>query len=303
MIHETLNILFLTKFDDAAYRAIPAAAFLMSEVRATLTIMHVYQKDSEREDAERNVRSFFAEAEHYPNCRRFAVQGKLEDIVEQYWATANIDLIMAPSVRLLDLPKPFRSSARARLLERIPAPLWTMTTRGNGHSAYGPIRRVGCYVNFESSNLSHVHAAVQMARQLRAELRLLCVTPTIHEGALLNPLHTDAPLHSQVAEARLGNLINSLSPDAGIFVETGDESTKLPELVRRGKCDVVFLGEEHALTRSITGRAKLRKLLSRLPCPAICLDGASRNGARWIIEPRFSEDRSDERRSLLAVNC
>ena len=301
-MHETLNILFLTKFDEASYGAIPAAAHLMAEVRSTLSIMHVYEKDSEREDAERNVSSFFAEAEHYPGCRRFAVQGRLEDVVEQYWAAANIDLIMAPSVRLLDLPKPFRSSARARLLERIPAPLWTMTTRGARRPFCGPIRRVGCYVNFENDNLSHVHAAVQMARQLRAQLRLLCVTPTIHEGTLLTALHSDAPLNSKVAEERLGRLINSLSPDAAIFVETGDETSKLRELAERSQCDVLFLGENQALTQTFTGRATLRRMVSHLPCPAICLDGASRNGARWIIEPRYSDERSENRRSLLAVN-
>lgn len=284
-----LNILFLTNFDEASYQAIPAVAHLLAEIRSTLTILHVYKNDSERDEAEQNVQSFFAEAEHYPGCRRLALQGQVEEVAESYCKNAGIDLVVAPSVRRLEIPRPFRTSTRSGLLDQIPAPLWTMTARVNSKIPYGPIKHVGCYVNFSNGNLSHVHAAVQMARHLRAKLQVLCVTPTINEGTMLTALDANPPVHGKVAEQRLTQLINSLSPDAGIFVETGDEGTEVPYLAKKSKCDILFLGEGHALTKLLTGHLRLKRYISRLPCPAVCFDGASATGARWMIEPSHAD--------------
>ncbi|MEZ5395312.1 MAG: universal stress protein [Bryobacterales bacterium] len=275
---------------------------MLEKAQARLTIMHVYQDKAEREHVERAIATFFPEADRQRGCQRFAVRGRLEDVVERYWATAKIDLIMAPSVKFFRWVNPFRTSTRARLLERIPAPLWTMTAGLANASACGSIRRIGCYVNFVSPNVSHLQAAVRMARQLGAQVHVLCVTPSIEEDALLTTMDSDAPLHSDVAEARLLKLVQRCCPDAAIHVETGKEETKLAELARRTRCDVVFLGEGHGLSKGLTGQPQLNRLLGRLPCPAICLDGASRYGSRWVIEPRDCDNWS-AMRSLLALRA
>jgi hypothetical protein len=82
------------------------------------------------------------------------------------------------------------------------------------------------------------------------------------------------------------------------MVETGDEPMQVVDLVKRAKCDILFLGEGHALTRNLVGRPMLRRLLSKLPCPAICMDGASRDGIRWSIEPRHTEQFMDMKLTL-----
>lgn len=297
----SFNILFLTNFDEASHQAIPAAAHLLSEIQSTLTIMHVYQDAMQRDDAERDVHSFFAEAEHYPNCRRIAMQGDLESTAAQYCAAAKIDLVMAPSVKRLWLRRPFRNSNRGGLMNRIPAPLWTMTARANAKAQAAPIKRVACYVDFSTNNLNQVHAAVLMARQLRAKLQLLCVTPPTSEATMLRVLDPKLPLHSREAERRLEALIHSLSADAEIFVETGDDTAQIVDLVKRAKCDILFLGEGNALTRNLAGKPVLRSLVTKLPCPAICLDGASRHSGRWSMEPRHVEHLLDMRLSLRGV--
>jgi len=282
---DAFNLLFLTDFQDPSYRAIPAISYLASQIETSLTILHVYRGADEREDAEGDVRSFFAEAEHYAGCRRIAIEAHGEDhaaaLVEQYCKTARPDLIIAPGGDRLAPLRWLRSSFRGRLLERVDAPLWTFTARAGERVRFGSTRRIACYVDFESENINHLVAAVDLAAHLDATLQLLHVVPNVSEGTLGVGWHTDRPLHADVAERRLRHLLNPFHRRVEVAVGVGDEETALPELLEQCRSDLVFFGEGQAMSRSLFGRACLRPIVKRSPCPAICMDGAGAAAVRW----------------------
>jgi nucleotide-binding universal stress UspA family protein len=283
-MNDTLNLLFLTDFQEPSYRVIPAISHFAAEVKTSLTIMHIYAAEEDRRDAESDVQSFFAEAEHYAGCRRIAAQGDVKTVVEEYCKTNKPDLVIAPAGQRFQFPPLAQASLRASLLEKIPAPLWTFTARVTERSELGPIRNVACYVDFESDNIAHVEAAAQLALRFNAKLQLLHVVPTIHEGSLGLGWDSDRPLHPDVAEQKLYDLLSPMHRGAEFHVGVGSESSQLPELVEQSRADVLFVGEGQALGRSLLGKPTLRSIVKRSPCPVICFDGAACEGATWNLQ-------------------
>lgn len=282
---DAFKLLFLTDFQDPSYRVIPAISHLAAEIKTSLTILHVYRHADEREAAECDVRSFFAEAEHYAGCRRIAAQaeGNLDAValVAQYCRTARPDLIIAPSGDRAAPAKFLRPSFRGQLLESIDAPLWTFTARCGERRCFGPTRRIACYVDFEFENINHLAAAVDLSTRLDATLQLLHVVPDISESSLGIGWHTDRPLHTDVAERRLRRLLNPFDRRVEVYVGVGAEETELPRLLDQCRSDLVFVGEGQALGRSLLGKAAVRSIVKRSPCPVICMDGKGKSGARW----------------------
>ena len=284
-----LNILFLTNFEDPCYQVIPAVSHWMAELESSVTILHAYERADQREQAEADIRSFFAEAEHYPDCRRIAMQGRVEDIAAQYCEAGDVDLVVAPADDALGLPRWFHRSVRARLMERIAVPLWTVNTRVDARQTYGPIRRIACHIDFETPENEQLKSAAELARRLGAKLHLIYATPPADEGLLNVGLRCDRPLHQDMAERRLNSLLRGSYGRPQIHVGTGEEEAVLPELLRRCKADLVFLGPGQALQRGIWGTPSLGSLLRRVPCPIICMDGAAaKRPPTWRITPRFT---------------
>ena len=205
----SLNLLFLTNFEDPCYQVIPAISHLAGRVRTNLTILHAYEDEQDRAEVEGDIKSFFAEADHYAGCRRVTVQGELVSVVEHYCRTNEVDLLVAPAGERLSLPILPSRSTRAGLLERVPVPLWTMTTRVDDRNRFKSIDRVACYVDLERPDTGHLEAAASFATSLGAQLHLLHVVPEIHEGSLGVGWPNQRPLSPDVAEERLFFLMAS----------------------------------------------------------------------------------------------
>ncbi len=72
------------------------------------------------------LRSFFAEADNYQHCDRFLVSGDPRDGITAYCeGRPNILLHASPS-DLTGLPRPWHRSLRARLIQRLSIPIWTL---------------------------------------------------------------------------------------------------------------------------------------------------------------------------------
>ena len=280
------NILMLTDFDDPSYQAIPAVARMMGDLDSTLTIVHAFGERSEREDAERDLASFFAEAQHYPDSTRMAVEGPVEAVVLEYCRANPIDLIVAPAAERQGLPRLFGGSLRARLLERVACPIWTATTRRNATRTFGPVRRVGCYLSLDRPMSAHVDAAARFARSFGADLKLLHVVPTVDEGTLASGLE-ERPMGTPAAQRRIERILVDEGLDADSLIAVGDIGRELPRLIAESRLDVLFLGAGQVVTRSWARRTSLQSYVRRVPCPVVCFDGAAAESCAWPIRPRF----------------
>lgn len=292
-MQEQFKILFATNFSDPCFRAVPAIAQLADQLNVRLTLLHVYDRlNGSRAEAEKQIHSFFAEAEHYGSCRRIVTDGEPAEVIERFSRQEPVDLIAAPAAERIGLPRFGHRSLRGRLLDRVPAPLWTMGSEARKRNFSQPIRNIGCWVDLENDNINHVKMASRLAGHLGATLHLLHTVPAIHEGLLASALTSDRPLEPNVARERLEEFTRLLPVPIELHVETGEEKQELPKMLAECDADLVFLGDGQAL-RTGFGSPRPSKVLRSLPCSAICVDGASRFGTVWPLGQR-SEVTLDE---------
>src|SRR5882762_10072095 len=127
MIHMTDHIIFATNFSDACHAAIPTVTRWVDAHNARLTILHVYQPEKTlHRKAEAHLKSFYAEADNYSNCQRILLAGNPCDNIESFCTKEGDGLLFMPPSDRTGLPRPFHVSTRARLLENLEMPIWTM---------------------------------------------------------------------------------------------------------------------------------------------------------------------------------
>jgi len=127
MIRMTDHIIFATNFSDACHAAIPTVTRWVDAHNARLTILHVYQPEKTlHRKAEAHLKSFYAEADNYSNCQRILLAGNPCDNIESFCTKEGDGLLFMPPSDRTGLPRPFHVSTRARLLENLEMPIWTM---------------------------------------------------------------------------------------------------------------------------------------------------------------------------------
>ncbi len=261
-----MNIVFLTNFSDACFRATPAVAQMVDDFDARLTIVHFHKPSrTSRPVAERTLSSFFPEADRFGVCRRFLGEGDPIVALKELDAEEPIDLIVAPSADPLALPR-FHRSLRARLLTDLSALVWTINHPATSALIRKPPRKIACWVDFEHADASPLKLALDYVEALGGTLQLLHVLPTVHEGTF----PPQGPLQSSEVLDAVGATLDprALTPEVHISTVGGDNG--IPALLRRCEADLLIVGQHRALVRGWLGK-KLNPVLGRAPCPVVCV--------------------------------
>jgi nucleotide-binding universal stress UspA family protein len=283
-----LEILFPTSFSDSCFRLIPAIAQFVEELRVRITLLHVYDPaETTRTEAEEQLQSFFGEAEYYGACRRIVTDGRPASVIRQFCRQEKMDLIMAPATDRIGLPRFNHRSIRAELLQSVAVPLWTAASKSEKRDFSQRIRNVACWVDFDCANITHLRNAANLALRLSAKLHIVHAVPNVHEGILATVLTSDKPLHPNVAIERIRSLTSWMPIRPEVHVSIGDNRREIPRLLQACDADVVFLGENQAI-RQRFGRPAMMPWVDALPCPAVCFDGASKEGIEWSLDPRHA---------------
>ena len=277
-----LRILFPTSFSDSCFRTARAIAQLADTCRVGLTIAHVAKRGACNASIRRELDSFMGEADHYDNCRRVLMEsddaiGSIAELCE----SDQFDLIVAPASDRLGVHSLFSSSFRTRLLSRCKAPLWTIGGCLDSIDFKSSIRTVACLVDFDSDTRTYLPLAAAFAARLGAQLRIVSVLPEVSESTLAQSLNSSAPLMPDVAVEKIrSGFTGQACPEVDIAI--GDVSRELPRLLRGCHADLAFVGPGQ-ITRAtwLPGRARY---LDRLPCPAVCVDGASAGFSQWTFQ-------------------
>jgi nucleotide-binding universal stress UspA family protein len=280
----SLHILFATNFSDSCFRAIRAVAQMADEFELHLTIAHTVPDSKPRRQ---ELHSFFAEADHYADCRRVTLQGKPAEAISQWASESHFDLIVAPGSDRLGLPRLFHRSFRAELLKRAAAPIWT-TSRGLEIADFRRrLRTVAVAMDGSDADLRHLRLASSFAAHVGAKIRLLSVVPSVEEGTLSSQAWAPQPLHPQRAMARLEELLRGWDQMPTVDLAIGSMDDELPRMAAACDADILFVTEAQCV-RGLFGR-DMSNVVNGSPCAVVCVPDGLSPRYRWSFEQQESE--------------
>lgn len=272
------EIVFLTNFSDACFRAIPALAQLADEIDMRLTLLHASGSDTAQQASrESDIRSFFAEADQYPACRRLVVPGSPIDAIRRVQAESPVDLVVAPAGDPLGLPRIGHNSLRSRLIHECGTPVWTCGHAVPARQLSRPTRTIVCTIDDDRPGVSHVRLASEYANRLGATLQLVQVVPDIDEGSLL------LAYAERTDEKALRAVKGAGATDRLAGPPLLTDRRGLANLLRTCAADLVFTDGQPWLTRQWLAR-RVSATLDALPCPVICAD-SRRKDVTWHLNP------------------
>jgi nucleotide-binding universal stress UspA family protein len=263
------NLLFLTNFSEACFRAIPTVSDWIDREEGQLTILHVHGPGrTEEAEARQRMRSFFAEADRYAKCERVLFSGEPGRVVLEYCRQERPNLVFAPAGHPAGVPRVRHRSLRALLLKSAAVRIWTRGRNGNATPPRRAPENIVYVITGHSNWVQEAQFAAKMAVRHRARLHLLHLTPMqdIHDGTLASEISIGQP---NVSTSELLRLIASLPVPPLVHSSTGDELRELARMLRECRADMVFLGERHAVRRGILG-SYVNPDLERLDVEAIC---------------------------------
>jgi nucleotide-binding universal stress UspA family protein len=278
------KVLFATQFSDSCFRAIRGVAQLADAFRMHVTIAHV--GPAERA-VESELRSFFAEADHYPSRDRIRLEGSPVEALSTFARSGAYDLVVAPRTYRLGLPRPLHRSTRAGLLRASQTPVWTISRGLEEADFRRTYKTVAVFVDGREQNMSHVEQAAAFAARVGAQLRVLTVVPQVHEDALVAHPLLRQPLSAEVAEERIHELLSGWSRLPTVDVTTGTPDRELPKMAAKCEADLLFLSE----TQSCEGRLfrQMRRAVDQSPCPVIAVPPTA---SRWFRERTIAGSQS-----------
>jgi hypothetical protein len=280
--HSALRILFPTSFSDPCFRTARAISQLADTLHISLTITHVVTPGANVRAKRRELNSFMAEADHYDSCSRVLIESEnpiqaIAGVCEQ----GSYDLVLAPASDRLGLQRLVTSSFRARLLKNCCSPMWTAGSCLDYADFKGGVRNIACLVDFENDAPGYLPMVVAFASRIGARLRILHVIRPVDEGTLTRAMHSRAPLMPEVAMERVHNIFAGVDcPEVDVAI--GSVGSQLPRMLRRAEASLLFVGAGQALRTPFLPR--LARHLDRLPCPVICMDGASTHFSNWSFQ-------------------
>lgn len=278
-----LDILFLTNYSDSSYQSIPAVTQLAASLRVRLTLFHSYDpRQSTQQEAEEQLQSFSAGVAQHALCRRVAVPGPTLPAVQEFAAANRIDLLVMPESDRLRLPRFLHRSLRARLLQTLQAPLWTLGAAAPARDFSHPIRNIACRMNYGAAGILHFKLAANLAERLDARLHLIDVVPEPGEDTLFDPLYSTRPLSARAAVARIAEHAVFMKRAPEIHVSAGSEVREVRRLLERCDADLLFCGENQALRTSLLG-PRLEPFIDSCGCPVIAADAAALHFPGWNL--------------------
>jgi len=273
MLQKATEIVFATDFSDSSHAVIPTVAQWVATLGAKLTILHVYDsKKTFYREAELLLRSFFAEADNYQHCDRVLVSGDPCDGITAYCERRTNILLMLPPSDLTGLPRPWHRSLRARLIQRLSVPIWTLGRVNIGGTNSSADRHIGVWMGDPEEGVSHLQQAAQYAAETGGTLHLLHVVDEINEGSLLKPILSNGPMGEETADAWLNDIACTLDLDCRleIHVAQGRVSRELPRLLRRSGADMLVLSQQSAVQQSWIG-PEINPIFRRCALSLVCM--------------------------------
>ncbi|MCU1321217.1 MAG: universal stress protein [Acidobacteriaceae bacterium] len=282
MFQQTTEIVFATDFSDSSHAVIPAVARWVDELGAKLTLLHVYDpKKVIHRDAQSRLQSFFAEADNYPDCERVLIGGDVCEGIATYCARRSGAFLVLPPSDQSGLPRPWHRSMRARLIEQLDIPIWTLGRTNVGDSEPSSDRHIGVWITDAEEGVSQVRQAAQYVTQTGATLHLLHVVEDVNEGSLTNPLTTRSPMGIESAEVWLGELLEGLRGlKVEVHVAQGSADRELPRLLRRSGVEMLLVSQKSAIRRSMM-RSTINPVFRKCPASLICVPYRGRLEDMW----------------------
>lgn len=274
MLEKSTEIVFATDFSDSSHAVIPTVARWVDTLDAKLTLLHVYDASKTLyREAEALLRSFFAEADNYKHCDRVLVSGDPCDGIAAYCGRRPNVLLMLPPSDLTGLPRPWHRSLRARLIQRLSVPVWTVGHINVGNSAPSGDRHIGVWLGDPEEGLSHLQQAARYASETGGTLHLLHVVDEINEGSMLKPLLSNAPMGEETADAWLQDIAATLDLQCKVEVHVaqGRASRELPRLLRRSGADILVLSQQSAVHRSWIIGPEINPIFRQCAISLVCV--------------------------------
>ena len=260
------ELLFLTNFSDACFRATRAVAQMADDMEVGLTLLYACDPAQEsRRAAEEKLRSFFPEADRYRVCRRVVYEGDVVSAVADIRARRRIDLAIAPVADRFTYPRFFHASIRTRLVVELGVSVWT-SARGVSPAKLGArVRNVACVLDGGTGHDKHLEAASEYAAKVGATLHFLHVMPEIEEGTLFEPT---AMLSEAEVEERAARMVPATR--AEIHVSPGGGTRELRRLVTACDADLLFMDQRRAIQEGPFS-SRLSRIVDVVPCPTVCV--------------------------------
>jgi nucleotide-binding universal stress UspA family protein len=274
MLDKFPEIVFATDFSDSSHAVIPTVARWVDSLDAKLTLLHVYDaKKTLYREAETLLRSFYAEADNYQHCDRVLISGDPYDGIAAYCERRPNVLLMLPPSDLTGLPRPWHRSLRARLIQRLSVPVWTVGRVNVGSSSPSGDRHIGVWLGDPDEGLSHLQQAARYASETGGTLHLLHVVDEITEGSMLKPLLSNAPMGEETADEWLQEIANTLDLHCRVEVHVtqGRVSRELPRLLRRSGVDILVLNQQSVVHKSWMMGPEINPIFRKCAISLICV--------------------------------
>jgi hypothetical protein len=146
------------------------------------------------------------------------------------------------------LPRPWHRSLRAKLIARLPIPVWTLGRTLVGEPIPAGAKHLAALVSSPEEGTSHLRYGARYAAATNATLHLIHVVPNVDEGSLTHPLRSAGPLGEEYAEAWMQEITASLESAAKIelHMEQGPVRRLLPQLFARTGADMLLVSRQTA---------------------------------------------------------
>ncbi len=285
------NVLFLTDFSEPSEAALPFAMSIARAYGSKTFVLHVLQPNpmlystpdsvallqaAQEDAAKAGMERLAAHLTGLPHEEILEWGAGVWESVEQALKSSAIDLIVVGTHGRTGAEKLLLGSVAEDIFRRSPVPVLTVgpTVRKGVHSG-ARFHSVLFATDFSSHSLAALPYALSLAQENQARLTLLHV---LAQNGICNSTLNQTPMDA--ALSKLKELVpegtdNWCQPEA--LVETGDPSSRISEMAKQQRADLIVLG-----VRSVTqpagagnhlGRAIAHRVVVHAPCPVLTVRG------------------------------
>ncbi|MGC4050758.1 MAG: universal stress protein [Paludibaculum sp.] len=263
------RLLFPTSFSDACFRTTPVLSEWMDDPEARLTLLHVYDaKKSGRREVERQLQSFFAEADQYGRCERVLLAGEPKAQILDHCRRHRYDLLFLPASEPTGFPRFGHRSLRASLLREGHVPVWTNADFSRSGSMRQAPKNVAYVLTNDPEWKEHCVEAAAAAARWNAVFHVIYIfpVPDVDDGTLASDLFTGRDL-GPLEELRA--ISANLPVPLRIHTSTGHERFETRRLLKEAQADLAFISSAKAMTRGVFG-VKMSTILKSAGCQFVC---------------------------------
>jgi nucleotide-binding universal stress UspA family protein len=281
------NILFLTDFSAASERALPFVREIASDFGANVTALHVLVPDVltymtpdspsaaielQTESALAEMRRVESQLAGIPNKGMLVSEKKVWAALEPILKEDQVDLIVLGTHGRTGLSKLLLGSTAEEVFRRSRVPVMTIGPSvrldGRGGARW---ERVVFALDFTPECLKASPYAISFSEENDAQLTLVHVLPVRGQ-------RKQASKDGLTVAEAMHHLHEIVPPEAGLWcrpeavVEHGEPATKILEVAKQRKADLIVLGihgTNHALSTSHLERSVAHTIVANASCPVL----------------------------------